>query len=412
MAASAADPQELHRPIGFTRRAKWVLAAALLITGISGMGGAAWRESPAQEQGEKEASTADVLAAVTSYDVEATWQIEAQGLSLTADFVHKALWPNCSSTMLVALGMKRQFICDGDSLWTIDWSARTFTAEQWRATPVTAGSGGIEAEAIMQPPYPFALPLRMLAPPAGGRSEFVGRDSMMVSGGHRACEVWRYYGEGESDTLTVWRDARLGVALKVVSVARVGGQAMKSVFAIRSVDLAARHRPEDFALTATSGIRRVLSAGKLLVTDSLENEVPTNVELEDAEGNVVATDTWRGQVVVLDFWATWCWPCVRGLPHLNELQKEYGDAIRVIGIVSETPGAIKEFLKRQPINYSILYDPASRAEKAYRVRSLPSVYILDAAGVVREQFVGLQTAEALRDGLGRMGVKRLERGQE
>jgi thiol-disulfide isomerase/thioredoxin len=95
--------------------------------------------------------------------------------------------------------------------------------------------------------------------------------------------------------------------------------------------------------------------------------------------------TWealRGQVVVLEFWATWCGPCINiGIPHLNELAETLADRpVRFIAITDEAPDRVEPFLQRKPIRGWIALDPDRTTFDAYGVRGIPRTFIVDGQG--------------------------------
>ncbi|MET0052672.1 MAG: TlpA disulfide reductase family protein, partial [Candidatus Thiodiazotropha sp.] len=92
-----------------------------------------------------------------------------------------------------------------------------------------------------------------------------------------------------------------------------------------------------------------------------------------------------GKVVLLNFWATWCPPCVEELPSLNRLQQRYsGSDLRVVSIdFRETPEEMKAFLQRTPVEFPVLMDQDGKVSLAWRVFSFPSSFIIDRTGHIR-----------------------------
>jgi thiol-disulfide isomerase/thioredoxin len=109
----------------------------------------------------------------------------------------------------------------------------------------------------------------------------------------------------------------------------------------------------------------------------------------------------KGQVVVVEFWATWCGPCRSTMPILSAWQKKYGaQGLRVVGISAETREAIDEFLaaKKDKPGYTIGRDLGGKVSGAYGVPAIPTLVVVDRSGVVRFAEVGagsnLDAAEA------------------
>ena len=106
--------------------------------------------------------------------------------------------------------------------------------------------------------------------------------------------------------------------------------------------------------------------------------------LRDAKGASVALERLRGQVVYVDFWASWCGPCRRSFPWMNELQRRYGDrGLTIVAInVDKDPADAVRFLERNPAQFAIAYDRDGSIPLAYAVEGMPSSYLVDARGKV------------------------------
>jgi thiol-disulfide isomerase/thioredoxin len=89
----------------------------------------------------------------------------------------------------------------------------------------------------------------------------------------------------------------------------------------------------------------------------------------------------RGKVVLLEFWATWCGPCVEGIPHLNELQHKYSDRnFQLLTLVGESHQAMDKFLKRVTVEYAIGLESTSFED--YGIEAIPQAFVLDQAGKI------------------------------
>ncbi len=101
-----------------------------------------------------------------------------------------------------------------------------------------------------------------------------------------------------------------------------------------------------------------------------------------------APDT-KGKFVLLDIWATWCGPCRKAIPHLNEVYAKYKDRVVVIGLSNETEQQIVRMTDPQ-IDYAIASDTQERTSKALEVKGIPHLLLIDPKGIVR--FQGLPQA--------------------
>ena len=114
-------------------------------------------------------------------------------------------------------------------------------------------------------------------------------------------------------------------------------------------------------------------------------------KLNDPQGKTHALSDYRGRVVVLDFWATWCGPCARIMPRLEKLQKKYGErGLVVIGLSSFDTGDPVALMKKRGLTYTLLLKGEELAE-GYRVTSLPVVYVIGADGRVAYSHAGPDT---------------------
>ena len=102
-------------------------------------------------------------------------------------------------------------------------------------------------------------------------------------------------------------------------------------------------------------------------------------------GQQGALSQYKGQVVMVNFWATWCGPCQQEMPLLDQMYKKYKPAgFTLIGVnVDKEAPAVKELLARKPVSFPVLLDPANQVSKAYHVDEMPSSVIIDRKGDIR-----------------------------
>lgn len=89
----------------------------------------------------------------------------------------------------------------------------------------------------------------------------------------------------------------------------------------------------------------------------------------------------KGKFVLVDFWTTWCGPCLRSIPELNRIRRKFSDDLVVIGLSDETPAAIQAMLPR--IDYYVATDPPGNTKNAVEVRAIPHCLLIDPQGIVR-----------------------------
>ena len=133
--------------------------------------------------------------------------------------------------------------------------------------------------------------------------------------------------------------------------------------------------------------------GTLRVIRFAKNPLPAPPFLvNDLDGNFVSTAAWRGKVVMLNFWATWCPPCREEIHELISLANRYKDRLQIIGVSMDddaTPEDVKAFVHKAGINYPIVMGSQNIAAEYGGVPALPSSFILSTDGHVVQKHVGL-----------------------
>jgi peroxiredoxin len=107
--------------------------------------------------------------------------------------------------------------------------------------------------------------------------------------------------------------------------------------------------------------------------------------LNELSGQSASLSQYKGQVVMLNFWATWCGPCQQEMPLLDQMYRKYKPAgFTLIGVnVDKDTPPVKQLLDRKPVSFPVLLDPASQVSKAYHVDEMPSTVLIDRKGNVR-----------------------------
>ena len=106
--------------------------------------------------------------------------------------------------------------------------------------------------------------------------------------------------------------------------------------------------------------------------------------LDSLSGGAVTLSDMKGQVVVLDFWATWCDPCVEGLDHLQQMHERYADrGVTVLAInIAESRGEVADFMEGRGYTFTALLDTDGRASDDYGVQAIPYTVVIDREGEV------------------------------
>lgn len=122
--------------------------------------------------------------------------------------------------------------------------------------------------------------------------------------------------------------------------------------------------------------------------DKVDIEIPT-------QDGVINTAELRGQVVYIDFWASWCVPCRKSFPWLNTMLEKYEDkGLTVIGINVDRDAAFAaEFLEEVPANFPIGYDPKATLAELFELPAMPSAFIVSREGDLIDAHYGFKTSK-------------------
>ncbi len=132
---------------------------------------------------------------------------------------------------------------------------------------------------------------------------------------------------------------------------------------------------------------RVVSAGEL--TEWKGPPAAPPIDLYTADGSRLTLETLRGKAVLVNFWATWCEPCVREMPSLQRLRDQLQPKLEVLGVnFKERPGKIKAFVDKASIRFPIVLDTDGAVAKAWGARIFPTTYVVDPTGIIRRDLVG------------------------
>lgn len=129
----------------------------------------------------------------------------------------------------------------------------------------------------------------------------------------------------------------------------------------------------------------VATAILALPTQALTPSAAPDFELAAMAGKTVNLAQYKGQVVMINFWATWCGPCRTEMPLLENIYRKYkpmGFTLLGVNVEPDSAGA-SEWLKATPVTFPILFDTDSKVSKLYAVQGMPSTVIVDRKGQVR-----------------------------
>jgi cytochrome c biogenesis protein CcmG/thiol:disulfide interchange protein DsbE len=167
----------------------------------------------------------------------------------------------------------------------------------------------------------------------------------------------------------------------------------------RLLALVRRHGPLALALLLVTG----LAAGpevpaRATLAAPAQRPVAPAFALRDLEGKVVRLGDYRGRVVIVDFWATWCGPCRRELPHLKALHERYGKrGLVVLGISVDHQGTdvVRSFVRKHAVTWPTLMADEAVLAAYGDVRAIPTKFVIDRQGRIAGRMMGYVPEERL-----------------
>jgi peroxiredoxin len=128
-----------------------------------------------------------------------------------------------------------------------------------------------------------------------------------------------------------------------------------------------------------------------------EHSLAPEFSLPDLSGQTLDLSSYRGKVVLLAFWATWCDPCREEIPHFVELQNKYGDrGLQIIGVsMDDGPEPVRDFYRRFKMNYPVVMGNAKTGELYGGVLGLPIAFLIGRDGRIAAKYIGATDVSVL-----------------
>jgi thiol-disulfide isomerase/thioredoxin len=127
-------------------------------------------------------------------------------------------------------------------------------------------------------------------------------------------------------------------------------------------------------------------------TVSVGEEAP-NFKLKTIDGKTVQLSDFRGQGVLLNFWASWCGPCKAEMPFIEEAKKENIKGVKIIAVnIRETPLVVRQYFNRHHLDFTTLLDRKGEVTETFNIDKIPSSYLIDKNGVVVKKVIGPMTS--------------------
>ncbi len=135
-----------------------------------------------------------------------------------------------------------------------------------------------------------------------------------------------------------------------------------------------------------------------------EGEVPPDFELETLDGQSVKLSDYKGQKVILNFWASWCPPCKAEMPHMENYYKEKAKQenveILAVNLTSAERGAnarniVQKFIEEYDLTFPVPLDESGKLGKTYQAYTIPTTYMIDTNGMVHTRIIGPMDEETI-----------------
>lgn len=127
-----------------------------------------------------------------------------------------------------------------------------------------------------------------------------------------------------------------------------------------------------------------------IVAEKTDNDVEKGITFQDGNGNVVALNDLKGKVVFINFWATWCPPCIEEMPSINELKTKFARNEDIVFLMVDVDGKYKKaqtFMNKRKFNLPV-YVPHSEIPKEFLSGAIPTTVILDKKGAIAARIEG------------------------
>ncbi|HEY6390673.1 MAG TPA: redoxin domain-containing protein [Bryobacteraceae bacterium] len=281
-------------------------------------------------------------------------------------------------------------VADGETTWTYLPKQKQYTKQQ-------AAMSGDDDESDSEQPDTLTTALRALVlfyegvAQYGPSANFAKDEKVKVGGDRIDCYVVRFQSAKSQHQL--WIDKERFIVVRHLELARqaVNGTLVDIHLTINWKEAEIKLPPANdlFIFDPPSNATEVqalnLPGERVLLT----GKNAMDFELKDIQGAQVRLSDYRGKIVLLDFWATWCPPCRKELPSIEKLHRQFADKdVVVLGINDEDSGTVKGFLKKNEYTIPTLMDSKKNVHRMYGARAIPTVIVIDRNGVIRAHYIG------------------------
>jgi len=216
---------------------------------------------------------------------------------------------------------------------------------------------------------------------------------------------------GEKRVRTYWIDPQRNLVLKVVQTDKLSGGVANALeteitTTFRKADVNPSIPNSTFAFKPPADAKEV-AAFRTPRPAAIEiGSEAADFQLKDLEGREIQLKGLRGQVVLLNFWASWCGPCRLEMPVIEKLHRQFhGKGLRVFGVNDEDIDTIRDYVAEHEYSFPTLVDINQQAMSLYRIRGIPTMVVIDRDGKIAQFRVGLSRESDLRLWLRKAGIE-------
>lgn len=210
---------------------------------------------------------------------------------------------------------------------------------------------------------------------------------------------------------TYWIDSERNLVLKAVQLDKLSGEAANALETeITTTFTKADSNPSlaegTFTFSPPPDAKEVASFRTPRPTALEIGSEAADFQLKDLEGREIQLKSLRGNVVLLNFWATWCGPCRLEMPVIEKLHQQFHKkGLRVFGVNDEDVDTIRDYVAEHEYSFPTLVDPEQRAIGLYRIRGIPTMVVIDREGKIAQYRMGLSRENDLRSWLQKVGIE-------
>jgi len=352
------------------------------------------------------------------YKQEMTMEMAVGGqpMKMSTEISYAMLQPGKSRMETKAQGLSMIVVSDGETT-----SMYSSVGNQYIRKSVVLGPTGIMDAMGMADFLPNMADIHLT-------SKTTGEETIVIDGQKHDCWVVRTDigemqlpaaargGKISEGRITTWMDKKLGIDLQSdvsMKVSMPGG--ISTDMHVKTVKTELRIDgpiPDStFAFTPPDGAKEVdkLSLfGSIAVAPDLAGKPAPDFTLQTPDGKPYSLAALKGKPVLLDFWATWCGPCRKATPAVEQVYRQYKDqGLIVLGVDGgEQSAVVTDFLKKTPMAYPAVLSGESTVLKDYQVKAFPSFVLIDRDGKIAAYEVGLGGNEMLTEMLEKVGLSK------